>query len=383
MRYNKSLQVTFDPLPQKHASPQMDLSSGGKGINMKWTLPENGKKKVRKAGDALIEEWTDLDKVLDSFGVLSNWRSAHAYPMHSMLMLLRDKAVKIDKQATVVQRLKRTPSILAKLRREHGMKLDRMEDIGGCRAVLSNTSQAQRLSNALKSSRTTHHLHRERNYIDNPKPSGYRGIHLVYKYGGSKPEYKNMAIELQVRSLIQHSWATAVEVVDAFTKQALKASQGDDDWLAFFRAASAELAKLEKCPIDPKFAGVDTGHVVQELMEKLNVVNRLKTFAVSTKHLGEDHKNKSDYFILILDFQDAVIKVKRFSMSRFDEATEEYAELEKQLRKNDNKDVVLVAASSIHGLKKAYPNYFADTSAFVKNLEKALKTNKVIHETSA
>ena len=57
--------------------------------------------------------------------------------MQSMLGYFRKKAFEVDINSIIVQRLKRTPSILEKLRREGGMKLDRIEDIAGCRIDLS------------------------------------------------------------------------------------------------------------------------------------------------------------------------------------------------------------------------------------------------------
>ncbi|MGB8700487.1 MAG: hypothetical protein WCD18_13815 [Thermosynechococcaceae cyanobacterium] len=69
------------------------------------------------------------------------------------------------------------------------------------------------------------------------------------------------------------------------------------------------------------------------------------------------------------------VQVKRYSADQLQKATDNYTELEKQFKDNICKDVVLVSASSVHGLRKAYPNYFADTSDFVKNLEKIIEAN--------
>jgi len=52
-------------------------------------------------------------------------------------MTLIKRAKKIDKQAIIAQRLKRLPSIDAKLRQHASwMKLTQMQDIGGCRAIV-------------------------------------------------------------------------------------------------------------------------------------------------------------------------------------------------------------------------------------------------------
>lgn len=61
-------------------------------------------------------------------------------------------------------------------------------------------------------------------YIDNPKESGYRSVHLVYKYHSDTIETynKNMLIELKFRIYRQHIWATALEIIGLFTKKIFK-----------------------------------------------------------------------------------------------------------------------------------------------------------------
>ena len=178
--------------------------------------------------------------------------------MHAMLINLRDKSAELDKNSIVVQRLKRSPSIIAKLRRYPNMKLSTMQDIGGCRSVVATAKRVERLTDSLTTSRTSHILQKVNDYVACPKESGYRGVHLVYRYNASKTDYRGHLVELQLRSRVQHAWATAVEIVDNFTDQALKASIGDEDWLQFFKMAGAELAKLEKRPIGEYVDGVDT-----------------------------------------------------------------------------------------------------------------------------
>ncbi len=66
-------------------------------------------------------------------------------------------------------------------------------------------------------------------------------------------------------------------------------------------------------------------------IEQLGVLHKLRAFAVSTKHLGIDKKNKNDYFLLVLEVDKSNIKVMRFSQNNIDEATQKYAELEKNV----------------------------------------------------
>ena len=57
-----------------------------------------------------------------------------------------------------------------------------MQDIGGARAVLPDIDDVDRLREAYKRGRTKHQLVGQKDYVRQPKTSGYRGIHLVYRY---------------------------------------------------------------------------------------------------------------------------------------------------------------------------------------------------------
>jgi putative GTP pyrophosphokinase len=103
------------------------------------------KNQINKAGDILIapETYSDADQEWAS-QVLANWRACHGYPINTFQATLRQKLKTIDKRAIVAQRLKRAPSIILKLQRFDGMKLARMQDIGGLRAVVRFCREGQK-----------------------------------------------------------------------------------------------------------------------------------------------------------------------------------------------------------------------------------------------
>jgi len=106
---------------------------------MKWIEPKYSKESVKKAGWSILESDIDSKEFRQSAEIFHNWRAAHAFPMQIMLDLLRKNAIRVDKNALAVQRLKRVQSIVQKLSRESNMSLSRMEDIGGCRVVVTNS----------------------------------------------------------------------------------------------------------------------------------------------------------------------------------------------------------------------------------------------------
>ena len=77
--------------------------------------------------------------------VLANWRACHAYPINTFQATLRGEAKHGYGKCIVAQRLKRAPSIIAKLQRFEDMQLARMQDIGGLRAILSSVIKVRSL----------------------------------------------------------------------------------------------------------------------------------------------------------------------------------------------------------------------------------------------
>ncbi len=143
---------------------------------------------------------------------MESWRRAHALPLVTANNGLRSRARTIEVAAEVTQRLKRSQTILDKLKREPTLDLSRMQDIGGCRAVVETKSELRRLEQRIVSSLTplTH-----TDYVANPRESGYRGVHVVVAYHGR-------SIEIQLRTQSMHAWALATERYSQLTGENLK-----------------------------------------------------------------------------------------------------------------------------------------------------------------
>lgn len=344
-------------------------------ISKKWEEPKYSKKRVDKAGDEIVKALhcqEDMD-------VFHNWRSAHTYPMQIMNYFLRDNSLYVDKNSIVVRRLKRAPSIIYKLRREPHMDLSRMEDIGGCRAILSTLNKVRELQDRLKNSSSSNILHRERDYITNPKTSGYRGVHLIYGYNGEKDKFVNMKVELQIRTKIQHSWATAVEVIDTFTGRSLKSGEGEEKWLRFFKLISIEFEKLESDSIRYDF-NKDNFYEISNLVEELKIFDRLRMFTMSIHAITRRLKpsKKGVYFLIDLDIASMSGTYSIYSNNKFNEATNHYNKLDESCQTSNNRSIVLVSAKSLSELKTGYPNYFADTRNFEENVKKVFEIYKLV-----
>lgn len=345
---------------------------------MAFAAPQFGKGEINRAGEILVDRRkADAAELAWARSVLSNFRACHAYPINTFQALLRKKLKTIDPKALVAQRLKRAPSILLKLRRFKDMKLARMQDIGGLRAVVSTVRNVRTLEHEYREASFKHQLVSAKDYIAEPKPDGYRGIHLIYRYQNPHaPQYAGLQLELQLRTKLQHAWATAVETMGTFLGLALKSGQGDKNWKEFFAVASAALAGVEKCPTVPGYEDMSLDAIVRRVAElegNLRVLDKLSGFAIAADRILTQ-SGKGTYNLVVLDSAQRTVSIRPFALARLDEANAAYADVETRAAAGEAVEAVLVSAGPVDALRKAYPNYFLDTQAFVFQLQKLIKS---------
>lgn len=334
---------------------------------MAWATPQYDRSEINAAGRVLAAQSIKFDEYLEALTVINNWRASHAFPLNTLQMNLRRKAKSLDEDALVAQRIKRLTSISHKLDRFSSMKLSQMQDIGGCRAIVRDVGLVSKLAEKFLSGDMKHRLATQDDYILSPKESGYRGIHLVYRYYSDRNKtYNDLKIELQLRSQLQHSWATAVEVVGTLIQQALKSSQGEKEWLRFFQLMGSAIATDEKCPLVPT-APLDRDGLKTEIRrfnKTVRPIDRLSQYSHAIQ-VVENASSKAKYYLLDLRPSTRTLKVTGFLDGASQQASDAYLELERSLKPEEGDEAVLVSVESIESLRKAYPNYFLDTSAFV------------------
>jgi len=328
-----------------------------------WEIPKYSKSEINKAGKIIADKTSTKKERQDALKVLNNWRSSHAYPLQVIASNLRSK----NPDSIVVQRLKRLDSITGKIERFPKMDLYRMQDLGGCRVIVDSIDEVYSAMNQYKSSRIRHILKREYDYIQNPKESGYRSYHMVYQFHSDRKETynKNMLIEIQFRTKIQHTWATAVEMMGIYTKSNLKSSQGNEDILRFFTLVSSILALKENTPVCPNTSESKEELIkeIKKLDSKHNIVSTISGLNVAIDFDEKKVNQKNNYYILILDYTRRRMRIKSFNNKNVEIATKVYNQLESKLE--SDKNIVLVSASSFDSLRAAYPNYFTDIQEFV------------------
>ena len=260
------------------------------------------------------------------------------------------------------------------------MNLARMQDVGGCRAVLPSVDDVRCVARSYADSPPRHRVVHTDDYLSNPRASGYRGIHLVSRFEPGEEEeavYAGMRIEIQLRSRLQHAWAAAVETVGTFSGQALKSSEGDEGWLRFFALMASEIAFTEECPLVPDTA--DSRDILRcELAAAtgtLDAVARLERYRQTLKVLeGHVRNGLAEYFHIVVEsWPDGTARVRwnEYAWDEREEAIRAFEEVEAAIEHFPGAETVLVRVASVDSLRSAYPSFFADTRAFVAEIEKA------------
>jgi hypothetical protein len=342
----------------------------------KYPQFEYSMKEVRRAGEALAGDisWTpgrDAE-IKETFKVANNWCDSHAFPMRKLRLELIARMGREDLPGITAARLKRMPSVRRKLRVQ-GWTLNQVQDLAGVRAIVTGIDAVKTLV-ASYAAVTKHDLYKTDDYIGHPKGDGYRCHHLMFKFKGEGESsvLNGRRMELQVRTRLQHSWATAVESVGTFRNENLKAGVGDSDWLRLFRLMSAEIATAEKCP---EGGGLPTRSErikeIKDLNSRLHAVNSLENWRHAvrfTDNYAQNPEYRAAYYLVTYNNVTMQVSVEPYSQIRAGTAAYRAAE-EEASKSGGQVNMVLVETGKIESLKEAYPNYFGDVQVFTANLK--------------
>jgi putative GTP pyrophosphokinase len=202
------------------------------------TVPRS-KAQVDRAGGQL-RDWfmgetpvgaLDEPPLDEAVKVVSDWRASFFEPLNVVTGVVARCT-----GTSPTFRHKRMSRIVYKLVRFPSMRLTQMEDIGGCRVVVPDRP-------ALGAARAAILQHWSDagvdDYLERPKGTGYRAIHIV-------PVASGRAIEVQLRTERQNEWADVVERTDDRLDTMLKDGKGPPDLQEYFCQAAARIAIEEE-----------------------------------------------------------------------------------------------------------------------------------------
>lgn len=342
----------------------------------KYPHLEYSKHDIRRAGErlsgALFWDGTDREEIIRTFAIASNWRDSHVYPMRSLRMSLIQRMRKLSVGGFSASRPKTMASIRRKLRIQKTMKLDQINDLGGCRIVTDDIAGMWAIVTECMEGFPHPVRGRPYDYVRVAKPDGYRSYHVVFDFH-AKPHdlsFDGRRVELQVRTWLQHSWATAVEAVGLFRSENLKGGEGDPDWLRLFKLMSDEFALAERCEEGLTVSRRERLLEIRDLNARIGALDLLENTRNVTRYvteyvLAEDAK----YYLIAYDRETNEVKVTPYGDAILSSMALDKAERESDWREGGSQKVVLVEMDQIALLVDAYPNYFGDVLLFSRRLQ--------------
>ncbi len=301
-----------------------------------------------------------------------NWRAVHNYPMEFIKEELLEKAKIINSNALVVSRLKRLPSIVGKLRdRKSHIRLTKMQDISGCRVVFDSIQEVNKMIADIGQGLEQNRIGREKHYIQKPKESGYRSYHRVYSFESPNKDLQGLQSEIQIRTWLQHQWATAVEIIDHQKEMKLKFGEGSESWEEFFLLMSAYIANRENLPAPPNVPSNqrELRKQIEKLYKKNNADYWLAKAPIEFEKVYEEAEEGAVYIIDLLPGR-TLAYVHSFRATATDASIAKYNELESQ--KGSESNIVLATASTFRELEEAFPNYVLDCTQFNSLVQEAI-----------
>ena len=283
--------------------------------------------------------------------MLQTLRLSYKEPLATIFKSIERVAYKVDHDSICTYRVKRIESIISKLVRFPEMQVNRAEDIAGCRCIMSSTEKTYELYDRLMRNRDRLPfvikgvIH---DYIKEPKKSGYRSIHInaVLKDGD------NRRIEIQLRSLEHHNWATLVEITDLLYSFKLKehGKDSNDDLFEFHRLLSLPRQAVSK---KEKYFIADTV-IKYRYIEKIGEVFARNYLDV--RRQWNRMRLQHDHFFLISTGSDGTPDFMGFSS--FEQAEQAY--FDKFINNEENRNIVLthLQQTDFTKISVAYSNYF-------------------------
>jgi putative GTP pyrophosphokinase len=356
---------------------------------MSFVRPPESKRAVNAAGSRISDEVETQDDVR----LVDQWRSSHAYVLNTFQIFFKRRIEASSLSVEFAQRLKRRNTIIDKLRRRKpdGTKLmgdvTTMQDFAGCRLIFESISDLDDFRIFLHSSpqmkNVKHFLkHKENpekfNYIAYPKWTGYRGVHEVFvhqprphrKGQDTAAPWRNLLVEIQYRTRIQHAWATALEISDFVdgerTKFSLEPDQSNER-SRFFALVSELLARFHenetRAVLEKDIDSIR--QEIKEIEERIGVLKRLKAMRAVTDFPALGRHN----VLNLRRVSDDKVELEVRVFKKRGDAIEKSKEYESS---SNSVNAVYVSSDDPKELRRAYLNYFNDPVDFVQLVEQAL-----------
>ena len=324
---------------------------------------------INRLGDEIRKQKNNLSD--ETLNQLQSYRISYKDSLANTFIILCESCKQIRNNSIVTYRIKRFESIISKLERHSKMQFSRMWDIAGCRCIMQNVEDINKLKSKLSKN---FRVIKEYDYLSKPKNDGYKALHLFIRLKSSEE-----IIEVQLRTRENHNWATLVEITDLLYDTKLKESNNNQKYGNYKRfhlllaQSPSSLSMKDKKEIfhyEKKFDYLNT-------LTKIFSRNYLTVRKQWLKIEGHSQRN---YFLIESNKNEPPIIT---SYTDFSEAETEYFN---KFQHNNNSNTVLthIQNANYKKISIAYSNYILTVHNFIEDcflilenlIQEALNENK-------
>ncbi len=338
-------------------------------------------KAVKKAGRSLRKKEGDLKLAT---AMIQTFRAAHEKPLNAVSALIETCCLELNIDVRPVKRLKRLETIIDKLQRKtlngkdaNATCVSNMNDIGGCRGIFRNMDDLNLVKKCLIARNPNEKgicVKDIDDYINEKKQSdcGYRSLHIIYQCSHEKKTFK---IEAQLRTKLQHLWATTVEIVDILEGTKIKTHSHSDDseksekqifWEELLSIMSDFIAEAEGIIELPNLQKELYVSRLKKLNTDLNALQRLTSFKMASEII-DTKVTSTGHVLLIVNSKTLDVLVQKVFPQQ-DHAISAYNDVETFVASIDGLSALLVSTQNLDQLSEAYPNYIGDCASFIEIL---------------
>lgn len=285
--------------------------------------------------------------------LLQEFRTSFSKPLVNVFNIMRELADMVHQSSIIAFRLKRIDTIINKLSREEGMDLSRMGDIGGIRCIFYNEAEVYKAKELIE--KKFESGGKTRDYINEIKRDiGYKSVHLYVKDPLSQKR-----IEIQLRTVDHHNWATLIEITDLLYDLRLKELGFEsDEKFGRFHALMSSDKELTKKEADLIYDVLDRSNFISVLSRTF----RKNNAEVKKRWSSEDKKNS---FFLIEASKTEIPTLKSFAT--FEQAENAYFE---RYKENQSAEIVLTSIKkpNFKQISVAYANYILSYHTFTSDI---------------
>lgn len=319
------------------------------------------KSEINRLGKKIRHSLKDGQEIDDeSLLKLQSYRTSFKKDLTEIFKFIAVQSKKVRNDSLVSFRIKRIESILSKILREPTMSLGNMGDIAGCRVVLYSEVAISSIVDKINKNFTVKNFN---DYTNNPKPDGYKGYHLYVH----SPLDKSKLIEIQLRLITTHRWASFVEIIDILFDLKLKEGQKHKDLQEFLLLLSLEKEIID---IDQKksIIEIDMKYKIYSSLNQIFLKNHLM---IRQSWLSLKDKIKNNYYIFEIDSHK---KSKIYSFEDYESAENKYFEMFLEIQ-SSNFVLAYVEKANFNKIVVAYASYImvkhgyiVDWRIFLKDL---------------